>query len=124
MEPLNTHLANNKIKNNRPSMIEFPQVIFMEDLYESGMNFQDWTDKNGALMDELVLAGSYLMMGGEYDSVTLVEIWSDDEIWSTVDLNYSDIIEALEHNEEHWVSREDYERAAESRDLIEIFKNK
>ena len=105
-------------------MIELPQVIFMEDLYEGGMNFQDWVDKNGTLMDELVLAGSYLMMDGEHDSVTLVEIWSEDELWSTIDLNYDDIIEALEHNEEHWVSREDYERAAESRDLIEIFKNK
>ena len=105
-------------------IFEFPYTVVLEDLVENGLNFQDWVDKNGALMDELVLAGSYMMMDGEYDSVTLVEIWSEDELWSTIDLNYDDIIEALEHNEEHWVSREDYERAAESRDLIEIFKNK
>ena len=106
------------------SEIEFPHIIVLEELAEEGLNFQEWTNQNGALMDELVLAGSYLMAEINYESVTLVEIWLDDDIWSTVDLQYDDIIEALEHNEEHWVSREEYERAAESRNLIEIFKNK
>ncbi len=106
------------------SEIEFPHIIVLEELGEEGLDFQDWTDQNGALMDELVLAGSYLMAENNYDSVTLVEIWSEDDLWSTIDLQYDGIIEALEHNEEHWVSREEYERAVESRNLIKIFKNK
>ena len=104
--------------------IEFPHVIILEELRDRGMNFQDWVEQNGEIMDELVLEGACFLQDGEYDSVTLVEIWDEDGLWSTVDLHFDDTIEALEHNEEHWVSRENYEKAAESRDLIEIYKNK
>ena len=105
-------------------MDEFPHVIILEELANEGMNFQDWVDQNGEIMDELVLEAAYLMQDGEYDSMTLVEIWDEEGLWSTVDLQFDDIVDALHHNEEHWVSRENYEKASESRDLIEIYKNK
>ncbi len=105
-------------------MDEFPYVLVMEELQEVGMNFQDWVDKNSRIMDELVLEGAYFLQDGEYDSITLIEIYAEDDLWSTVDLNFEDVIEALQHNEEHWVSREEYEKASEARDLINIYKNK
>ena len=105
-------------------MDEFPHVIVLEDLNEQGMNFQDWVDQNGEIMDELVLEGAYFLQDGEHDSITLIEIYAEEDLWSTVELNYDDIVEALQHNEEHWVNRENYEKAAESRDLLNSFKNK
>ena len=100
-----------------------PHIIDLLDLANNAMTIQDWAEENSLLMDEMVSeAAEILVAESDVEYVSLLEMWQGDELVATVDLAQDGLVEALEHNLEHWVEREAYERAARSRDLLKKIK--
>jgi hypothetical protein len=101
-----------------------PHIIDLEMLEFRDMTIQDWVTENNRLMDELVSEGAEILMGNpDLDSVDLLELWFEEELAAVIELNRGYLDEALENNMNNWVVREEYMRAARSRDLLAKIKN-
>jgi len=88
------------------------------------MTIQDWVTENNRLMDELVSEGAEILMANsDLERVDLLELWFEEELAAVVELNRDFLDEALENNMNNWVVREEYMRAARSRDLLAKIKN-
>jgi hypothetical protein len=100
---------------------KIPYIIDLDTL--NSCTIQDWVAENDVLMYTLISEGAELLVFDPLlDSVDLLEIWQENEIVAIIELNRNFLLEALEKNMNHWVSREEYLRAARSRDLIKKIK--
>ncbi len=75
-------------------------------------------------MDELVSdAAEILMAESDVEVVTLLELWFEEELVAVIDLSRELLPEALENNMRNWAEREEYVRAARSRDILRKIKD-
>jgi hypothetical protein len=95
---------------------------YIVDLDAEDLDFptlQEWVEAHALIMDSLVLEGSEIMLiDDKIEAITLLEFWFDNDVAALVDLTREGLHEALTNNMHHWVDREDYTRAAKSRDLL------
>lgn len=103
---------------------KLPYVIVLEEFRSRGTSIQDWVEENSFLMNELVSEGAEILMNNSrFKKIDLIELWHRDKLAAVIELERNYLDEALENNMNNWVSCEEYERAAHSRDLLEKFKN-
>jgi len=98
---------------------KIPHIIDLDSNKFKDLSLQDWVDANEVLLNELIVnAAEVLINDASIKTITVLEIWMDYEIVAAIDLDKESLRNALEHNMNNWSEREEYEKAATSRDLI------
>lgn len=101
-----------------------PHIVDLEMLAFKDQSIQDWVNDNNVLMDELVSdAAEILIAESDVEVVSLLELWFEEELVAIIDLNRELLPEALENNMKNWAEREEYVRAARSRDILKKLKS-
>jgi len=99
--------------------LDLPYIVDLDDIVSENFHLDSWVEENHELMDELILvAAGELIADTEISGIDILEFWLDGDVAAILEMKREGLLEALENILLHWVSREEYEKAALTRDLI------
>jgi len=100
-------------------MIQIPYIVDLDDILTEDFHLDTWVEQNHELMDEIILvAAEELILDVDVDAIDILEFWLDGDVAAVLEMKRDGMIEALTNILEHWIVREEYEKAAITRDLI------
>jgi len=100
-------------------MIQIPYIVDLDDILTDDFHLDTWVEENHELMDEIILvAAEELISDVEATAIDILEFWLDGDVAAVLEMQRDGMIEALTNILEHWIVREEYEKAAITRDLI------
>ena len=100
-------------------MLQIPYIVDLDDILTDDFHLDTWVEENHELMDDIILtAASELIADKDANAIDILEFWLDGDVAAVLEMQKENIEEALTNILEHWVVREEYEKAAITRDLI------
>ena len=100
-------------------MLQIPYIVDLDDILTDDFHLDTWVEENHELMDEIILsAAEELIADEEATSIDILEFWLDGDVAAVLEMQKDGMGEALTNILEHWIVREEYEKAAITRDLI------
>lgn len=100
-------------------MIQIPYIVDLDDILTDDFHLDTWVEENHELMDEIILvAAKELIADKESSAIDILEFWLDGDVAAVLEMQKDGMVEALSNILEHWIVREEYEKAAITRDLI------
>jgi hypothetical protein len=100
-------------------MIQIPYIVDLDDILTDDFHLDTWVEENHELMDEIILvAAEELISDKESSAIDILEFWLDGDVAAVLEMQRDGMKDALTNILEHWLVREEYEKAAVTRDLI------
>lgn len=100
-------------------MIQIPYIVDLDDILTDDFHLDTWVEENHELMDDIILAAAEeLISDGDATAIDILEFWLDGDVAAVLEMQRDGMVEALTNILEHWIVREEYEKAAITRDLI------
>ena len=100
-------------------MIQIPYIVDLDDILTDDFHLDTWVEENHELMDEIILvAAEELISDKESSAIDILEFWLDGDVAAVLEMQRDGMVDALSNILEHWIVREEYEKAAITRDLI------
>ena len=100
-------------------IIQIPYIVDLDDILTEDFHLDTWVEENYELMDEIILeAAKELIADEEATAIEILEFWLDGDVAAVLEMQRSGMKESLTNILEHWIVREEYEKAAITRDLI------
>ena len=100
-------------------MIQIPYIVDLDDILTDDFHLDTWVEENHELMDDIILAAAEeLIYDEDATAIDILEVWLDGDVAAVLEMQRDGMAEALTNILEHWIVREEYEKAAITRDLI------
>ena len=100
-------------------MIQIPYIVDLDDILTDDFHLDTWVEENHELMDDIILAAAEELISDEdATAIDILEFWLDGDVAAVLEMQKDSMVEALTNILEHWIVREEYEKAAITRDLI------
>ena len=100
-------------------MIQIPYIVDLDDILTDDFHLDTWVEENHELMDDIILAAAGELISDEdATAIDILEFWLDGDVAAVLEMQKDSMEEALTNILEHWIVREEYEKAAITRDLI------
>lgn len=100
-------------------IMQIPYIVDLDDILTEDFHIDTWVEEHYELMDEIILAAAKeLISDEEMPSIEILEFWFDGDVAAVLEMQRSGMKESLTNILEHWIIREEYEKAAITRDLI------
>jgi hypothetical protein len=100
-------------------MLQIPYIVDLDDILTDDFHLDTWVEEHHELMDEIILAAATeLIADEEATAIEILEFWLEGDVAAVLEMQKDGMEEALTNILEHWIVREEYEKAAITRDLI------